>query len=232
MKILLIDNDPKVQETLKSALEEKDYKVFTADVGQAGLKIAWQQSPDMVILDLDLPTMNGFEVCRRLRELGVPSILVKSPYNDERSIVKALEMGADDYLQKPVAISVLLAKIHTLLRRQNQNPTNSMAVYNDGQLSIDLDSRHVEMRGRPIKLTPTEFRLLSILTRKVGSVVSHEELIREIWGTGKDVSLGSLKLYVHYLRQKIEDHPKKPRYLLAEWGVGYRLREPKQESAS
>jgi DNA-binding response OmpR family regulator len=228
-KILLIDTDTKILETLKTALEENEYAAFTATSSQAGLKIAWQESPDMVILDLLMPTMDGFETCRRLRELGIPSILVKSPNNDEKSIVRALEMGADDFLHKPVAVPVLLAKIRTLMRRHQQNASNNFSKYDDGQLSIDLENRYVEIRGKPIKLTPTEFRLLSILMRKVGRVVTHEELIQEIWGTGKEVSLGSLKLYIHYLRQKIEDHPKKPRYLLAEWGIGYRLRESRQE---
>jgi DNA-binding response OmpR family regulator len=228
-KILLIDNDLKTLELMRTALEDNDYTVFLANTGQTGLKIAWQESPDMVILDLMMPVMDGFETCRRLREIGIPSILVKSPNNDEKSVVKALEMGADDFLHKPITTSVLLAKIRTLLRRHNQNAANNLLKYDDGQLSIDLDNRYVEIHGRPVKLTPTEFRLLAILMRKVGRVVSHEELIQEIWGTGKDVGLGSLKLYIHYLRQKIEDHPKKPRYLLGEWGVGYRLREPKQE---
>jgi two-component system KDP operon response regulator KdpE len=231
-KILLIDTDMRVLESLKIALEAHEYTVFIAASSQAGLKIAWQESPDMVILDLLMPTMDGFETCRRLRELGVPSILVKSANNDEKSIVKALEMGADDFLHRPVAVPVLLAKIRTLLRRHSQSVASNLSKYDDGQLSIDLENRYVEIRGKPIKLTPTEFRLLSILMRKVGRVVTHEELIQEIWGTGKEVSLGSLKLYIHYLRQKIEDHPKKPRYLLAEWGIGYRLREPRQEIIS
>lgn len=230
IKILLIDHNETTVTALRNSLEKEGYYFFDADSGQAGLKVAWQQSPDLVILDLTTPMTDGFETCRRLRELGVPSILVKSPKHDEKSVVKALEMGADDYLHKPVAVPILLAKIRTLLRRHSQNGAESRSVYYDGQLSIDLESRQVKLRGQSIKLTPTEFRLLSILMRRVGRVVTHEELIQEIWGTEKDVGLGSLKLYVHYLRQKIEDHPKKPYYLLAEWGIGYRLREPKSEA--
>ncbi|HRV91910.1 MAG TPA: response regulator transcription factor [Anaerolineae bacterium] len=230
IKILLIDHNETTVEALRNSLEKEGYYFYDADSGQAGLKVAWQQSPDLVILDLTTPMTDGFETCRRLRELGVPSILVKSPKHDEKSVVKALEMGADDYLHKPVAVPILLAKIRTLLRRHNQNGSENRSVYYDGQLSIDLESRQVKLRGQVIKLTPTEFRLLSILMRRVGRVVTHEELIQEIWGTEKDVGLGSLKLYVHYLRQKIEDKPKKPYYLLAEWGIGYRLREPKSEA--
>jgi two-component system KDP operon response regulator KdpE len=226
-KILVIDDDVTVLQSLKRSLKDEGYQVFTAESGQAGLEIAWQHSPDLVVLDLIMPVMDGFETCRRLRELGIQSILVTSHQHDERSVVRALEMGADDYLRQPVEIPILLAKIRTLMRRNHQHAANSLSVYNDGQLLIDLDNRRVEMRGKLIKLTPTEFRLLSILLRRIGRVVAHDELIREVWGTEKDVSLGSLKLYIHYLRQKIEDRPRKPQYLLAEWGIGYRFREPK-----
>jgi two-component system KDP operon response regulator KdpE len=144
-------------------------------------------------------------------------------------VVKSLEMGADDYLPKPVEVPILLAKIRMLMRRNNQHIPSKPPTYDDGKLLIDLDKRRVELDSRPVKLTRTEFRLLSILLHRVGRVVTHEDLIREVWGTEKETSLGSLKLYIHYLRQKIEDHPKQPYYLLAEWGIGYRLRKPNQE---
>lgn len=231
-KILVINDDVTVLQTLKRSLEHENYRIFIAENGQEGMEIAWQQSPDLVILDLIMPVMDGFETCRRLRELGIQSILVTSHQHDERSVIRALEMGADDYLRQPIEMPILLAKIRTLMRRNNQHTADDLSIYNDGQLLIDLDNRRVEIRGQPIKLTPTEFRLLSILLRRVGRVVAHDELIREVWGTEKDVSLGSLKLYIHYLRQKIEDRPRKPRYLLAEWGIGYRFREPKSKQVS
>lgn len=232
MKILLIDNNAKALQALELSLENEGYQVLTAESGQAGLEIAWQQSPNLVILDLMLPVMDGFETCRRMRELGIQSILVMSGRHDERSVVRALEMGADDCLPKPVEKAVLLAKIRTLMRRNNQHNSDDLSVYDDGQLLVDLNSRRVELRGKPVKLTPTEFRLLAILLRKCGRVVTHEELIREVWGIEKDTGLGSLKLYIHYLRQKIEDRPKKPHYLLAEWGIGYRFRRSRSEPAS
>jgi two-component system, OmpR family, KDP operon response regulator KdpE len=225
-KILIIDDDTIILQNMRLALENESYQVFIAQNGQEGLDVAWETFPDLVILDLLLPVMDGFETCRRLREQGVQSILVTSPRHDDRSVVRALEMGADDYLRQPIETPILLAKIRTLMRR-NQHNGSRMSMYNDGELMIDLDNRRVERRGQAVKLTPTEFRLLAILLRRVGHVVAHDELIREVWGTNKDVSLGSLKLYIHYLRQKLEDRPRKPRYLLAEWGIGYRLREPK-----
>jgi len=224
-RILIIDKDEAVRQSLRNALENNSYEVNLAENGKAGLKVAWQQAPDLVIVDLMLPVMDGLETCRRLRELGVPSIFVTGPRKDDRSVVKALEMGADDYLNKPVAVPILLAKIHNLMRRNKAHATNSLSVYDDGQLLIDLGSRRIELRGQEVKLTPTEFRLLTILLKKMGRVVTHQELIKEVWGTDKEDGLGLLKLYIHYLRQKIEDRPKKPQYLLAEWGIGYRFRE-------
>jgi len=232
-KILLIEGDPNRLQTLESALLGNDnYQLITADRGYAGIKLAWRESPELAILNLHLPTKDGFEVCRRLRELGVPFVLATSHKYDEKSIVKALEMGADDYIRYPPEAPVLLAKIRTLLRRNNFRSGDKKSTYDDGHLLVDLDSRRVEKQGDPVKLTPTEFRLLSVLMRHSGRVITHENLIREIWGTEKDTSLGSLKLYIHYLRQKIEDHPKKPQYLLAEWGIGYRFREHRTEQIS
>ena len=234
-KILIIDDDTEVLESLTSPLEEAGYEVFIADSGQMGLSIAKKQFPNLVILELVMPKMDGIETSHRLRELGIQSILVIGPGNDERSVIKSLKMGADDYLPKPIEIPILQAKIRMLMRRNNKNAQNNNhtpSVYNDGQLLIDLEKRHVELRGQPVKLTQTEFRLLSILLRKVGRVVTHEDLIREVWGVDSDARLGSLKLYIHYLRRKLEDHPKKPYYLLAEWGIGYRLRQPQAVSLS
>lgn len=230
-KILLIDDGTVQLNTLQPALKDDGYQVFVANDGPASLKIAWSESPEMAILNLQLPVMSGFETCRRLRELGVPFVLVTSRRHEEQRVIKALEMGADDYLRYPLEIPILLAKIRTLMRRNNRH-AKATAIYNDGHLLVDIDSRTVKVGDELVKLTPTEFRLLSILLRQMGRVVTHEELIKEIWGTEKDTSLGSLKLYVHYLRQKIEESPKKPYYLLAEWGVGYRFRELQGEQAA
>ena len=228
MKILLVDDDPTILQLLKLFLENEGYQVLAAESGSLALEMASKQLPDLAIVDLIMPVLDGFETSRRLRELGVQSVLVMSHRHDERSVIRALEMGADDYLRKPFAVPIFLAKIRTLLRRNGHQVLNeSVLMYDDGQLLIDLERRHVEVRGELVQLTPTEFRLLSILLRNVGRVVSHDELIREVWGTEGGASIASLKVYIHYLRQKIEDRPRKPHYLLAEWGIGYRLREPK-----
>lgn len=226
-KILLIDDDPTILQLLKLFLENEGYQVWAAQSGTTGLEIAAKQLPDLAILDVMMPVMDGFETCRRLRELGMQSILVMSHRHDERSVVRALELGADDYLRKPFEVPVLLAKMRTLLRRNGRDVPGEALVYDDGRLLIDLEKRYVKLRGEPVQLTPTEFRLLSTLLRNLGRVVSHEELIREVWGTEESASLASLKVYIHYLRRKIEEHPRNPYYLLAEWGIGYRFREPR-----
>jgi DNA-binding response OmpR family regulator len=227
VKVLLIDDDPTVLQLLKLFLEKEGYRVLVAHSGMQGLEIANQEAPDIAILDVMMPVMDGFEACRRLRESGLQSILMMSNRRDERSIVRALELGADDYVRKPFELPVLLAKMRTLLRRNGHEAPGTSVVYNDGRLLIDLEKRRVEVGGAPIQLTPTEFRLLATLLRNVGRVVPHEDLIREVWGMEESASLASLKVYMHYLRRKIEEHPRKPYYLLAEWGIGYRLREPK-----
>ena len=225
-RILLIDDDPMILQLLKHFLENEGYHVHTVDRGAEGVEVAKKELPDLVIVDLMMPGMDGFETCRRLREYGVQTVLVISSRRDERSVIRALDLGADAYLYKPFELSVLLAKIRTLMRRVGQQVPAECRLYDDGRLLIDLDKRRVEVEGNGVQLTATEFRLLSILLNNVGRVVSHEELIRQVWGTEKESGLTSLKLYIHYLRRKIEERPKRPYYLLAEWGIGYRLREP------
>jgi two-component system KDP operon response regulator KdpE len=225
-RILLIDDDTTIHQVLTTPLEHEGYEVFAADTGRKGLDIAKDHDPDLVILDMVMPKMDGLETGHRLRELGIQSILVIGPADDEGSVVKSLKMGADDYLAKPIQVPILLARVRMLMRRKPVPVPNAPSSYDNQELSIDLETQRVELRGNPVRLTHTEFKLLSVLLRRVGRVVTHEQLIQEIWGTDKKTSLGSLKLYVHYVRQKIEDNPRKPYYLLSEWGVGYRLRRP------
>ncbi|RME78862.1 MAG: DNA-binding response regulator [Chloroflexi bacterium] len=229
-KILLIDDDSMVLQLLKHFLENEGYLVKTANTSRDGLELARHQPYFLAIVDLLMPVVDGYEVCRRLRELGVENILVLTDRQDERSVIRALEVGADAYLYKPFELPVLLAKIRTLLRRSGLHTPQICRQYDDGHLHIDLDRRLVELDGHTVQLTATEFRLLAILLQNVGRVVPHEELISKIWGGSKKSGLTSLKLYVYYLRRKIEDQPKDPYYVLAEWGIGYRLREPATES--
>lgn len=223
--ILIIDDDVIVLQLLQLFLENEGYQVFSAKSGPVGLELARKYAPDLVLLDLVMPVMGGMETFRRLRDLDVYSVMMMSHRQDEQSAVKAIQMGADDYLRKPVDLHILRAKIHAMLRRSANYLQSQFLSYDDGHLMIDLEHRRIAIEGQSVKLTPTEFRLLSILVKRAGRVVSHEELIQEVWGTDKQVSLGSLKLYIHYLRNKIEQQPRKPQYLLAEWGIGYRFKQ-------
>lgn len=225
-KILVIDDDVAVLQLLQVYLETQGFNVATAKNGQLGLEVAWKQKPDLVLLDLIMPVMDGFETYRRLREIGIESVIIMSHRQDEKSAVKALEMGADDYLRKPVSLDILQAKIQILFKRKQLLNGMAYSTYNDGHLFVDLDARIVKLDGINVRLTPTEFRLLTVFVRRVGRVVTHEEIIKEVWDTSKQVALGSLKLYIYYLRQKLEKTPRDPYYIVAEWGVGYRLREP------
>ena len=229
-QLILIDEDATLLEALTTPLTGEGYQVHTAKSVPVGLDMARKLYPDLVILDVGLLKTNWVETSQRLHELGVQSIIIMGPGNDERSAVKSLKMGADDYLPKPVEIPILLARLRMLRRHRSPASPTKPPTYDDGKLLIDLDKQRVELRGEPVKLTRTEFILLSSLSRRIGRAVAHEDLIREVWGTEKETGLSSLKLYIHYLRQKIEDQPNKPYYLLAEWGFGYRLRPPSRET--
>lgn len=223
-KILVIDDDVMALELLDIFLGKEGYQVLTAKNGRLGLELVRKNAIDLVLLDLMMPGMDGFETYRRLREEGVNSIIMMSARQDEKNVVKALEMGVDDYIRKPVDLSVLLVKIKIAIQRNKISLPPEAPQYDDGVLKIDLETRTVKKNGTPIKLTPTEFRLLAILLRRIDRVVTHNSLIQEVWGTDKETSLGSLKLYIHYLRRKIEADPNQPHYLQAEWGIGYRFK--------
>jgi two-component system KDP operon response regulator KdpE len=231
IKIVLIDDNTAQLENLVDPLENDQHSVLLTS-GPTAIKKIWHESPDIILLNLMISDANGFEICRRSREMGVPFILVTGNQVEENDIVKALEMGADDYLRSPIVPAVLQIKVRNLVRRNTKAVTGNRPVYDDGHLSINLETRRIEIDNKTVKLTPTEFRLLSILLRQADRVVTHEELIKETWGTEKDTSLGSLKLYIHYLRQKIEASPRKPRYLVAEWGIGYRFQPRSHEKMS
>lgn len=228
--ILVIDDDVMALQLMEILLNKEGYQVFTAKNGRLGLEIVRKNIIDLVLLDLMMPGMDGFETCRRLRDEGVTSIIMMSSRQDEKNVVKALDMGVDDYIRKPVDLSVLSVKIRLVIRRSKTPAPTEVYKYDDGVLRIDLEKRVVEKNGVRVKLTPTEFRLLAALLRRIDRVVHHTLLIQEVWGTNKGISLGSLKLYIYYLRRKIETDPDNPHYLLAEWGVGYRFRDRQAEA--
>jgi DNA-binding response OmpR family regulator len=226
--ILVIDDDPDLTVMLKAQLERNRHRVVVASSGREGLQKAYQARPDLILLDIMMPGMDGWEVCRRLRELSSVPIIMLTAANMQGDVVKGLESGADDYLTKPFSAVELEARIQAVLRRSsaaNGGGKSRSSFYSNGYLTIDFDRRIVKVRGDKVDLTPTEFDLLSCLVRNEGRVLPHRYLLSEVWGPEYADEVDYVKLYIRYLRLKIEENPSEPVYIQTEWGVGYRFSE-------
>jgi DNA-binding response OmpR family regulator len=226
--ILVIDDDHDLTVMLTAQLERRNYRVVVAANGREGLQKAYQARPDLIILDIMMPEMDGWEVCQRLRELSNVPIIMLTARNIKGDIVKGLESGADDYLTKPFSAAELEARIQAVLRRSNSGDGKTKArssFYSNGYLTIDFDRRTVKVQGEIIELTPTEFKLLSCLVRNEGRVLPHRYLLTEVWGPEYADEVDYVKLYIRYLRLKIEEDPSEPVYIQTEWGIGYRFSE-------
>ncbi len=220
--ILIVEDDQQTRYFLKNNLSNKGWRVIEADGGKAGLAMAKTEHPDIVILDLGLPDMDGIAVTKRLRQLSDLPILILSARSQEQNKIMALDAGADDYLTKPFGRGELDARLRALLRRVARVMNNS-EIFETGQLQIDLARRKVFIMGNEMHISPIEFRLLSILVRHAGLVVTHRQLLKEVWGIEHINDQHYLRIYMGQIRHKLEDNPARPRYLLTEVGVGYRL---------
>ncbi|HLF29137.1 MAG TPA: response regulator transcription factor [Anaerolineae bacterium] len=225
--VLIADDSIEFTDMLQAYLGQHKYRVISAYTGQEAIDyLSSNQRVDVILLDVMMPDLDGWETCRRLRELTNVPILMLTALDRETDIVHGLDLGADDYLIKPFHLSELKARIEAHLRRARMSGWESpYPAYSDGELYIDLPNREVRMRGRHVSLSPTEFRLLACLVRNASAVVTHKTLLSEVWGPDYMQDIRSLKLYIRYLRQKIEPDPGQPRYILTEWGVGYRFRD-------
>ena len=226
--ILVIDDDQDLTLMLRAQLERKNHRVVVASSGRDGLQKAYQARPNLVILDLMMPGMDGWEVCRRLRELSSVPIIMLTASTMKGDVVKGLESGADDYLTKPFSAAELNARIHAVLRRSGNTTGHNnsrSSFYSNGYLTIDFDRRIVKVHSENVELTPTEFNLLSCLVRNEGRVLPHRYLLSEVWGSEYGDEVDYVKLYIRYLRLKIEENPSDPIYIQTEWGVGYRFSE-------
>ncbi len=224
-KILVIDDEKMTVDLIGILLERRGFEVVKAYRADDGLRAAYRTHPDLILLDIMMPGMDGWEVCRRLRELSDVPILFLTAKDDVRDIVRGLEMGADDYIVKPYDSDELVARIRAHLRRVPQTSVSKELVFDGGNLRINFISREVRVRGELVHLTPKEFNLLGVLARNAGRVITRSELVREAWGPEYGDAIDSLKLYIHYLRQKIELDPQKPLYILTSRGVGYRFND-------
>jgi two-component system KDP operon response regulator KdpE len=224
LRILIVDDEPPIRRFLRTSLATQKYLIEEAEDGQTALDIANKTPLDLIVLDLGLPAMDGFEVIRSLREKGsdVP-IVVLSSRTDEAGKVRALDLGADDYVTKPFGVDELLARIRAALRHRLQQQ-GERPVFKSGDLSVDLVRRIVTSRGAEVKLSPREYDLLRLLVMHAGKVLTHRMIMKEVWGGETDVQY--LRIYVRTLRQKLEADPERPRHILTEQGVGYRLRAP------
>jgi len=222
--VLVIDDEPQILRALRTILTANQYRVTTASEGEEGLAQAVATHPDVVILDLGLPDIDGFTVCRRLRDWSQIPIIILSVREDDLNKVKALDQGADDYLVKPFSIEELLARIRVALRHSARMFAVSIdEVVSVGDLEIDLAAHIVKLKGSEVKLTATEFRLLAYLVKNTGRLLTHQNILVEIWGRGYEDNVEYLRVYMSQLRKKLESDPKHPRHLLNEPGVGYRF---------
>jgi two-component system KDP operon response regulator KdpE len=224
--ILIIEDDPKMRRFLRTLLESNDYQVIEAETGEAGVQCAAERSPDLILLDVRLPDIRGEEVLSRLREWTHTPVVVVSGLDSEDSKVTILDAGADDYLTKPFGAQELLARIRVGLRHAEQvAPEDEDAVFDNGELRVDRVARRIFVGDEEIDLTPTEYRLLLTLVKNVGRVLTHRQILEEVWGpdcVGRD---HYVRVYMAHLRRKLEEDPAQPRYIVTETGVGYRLRD-------
>jgi two-component system KDP operon response regulator KdpE len=223
--ILLIEDDPQFQLLLTTTLENQNYAVLAMDTGKEGLNAARNKQPNLLILDLGLPDIDGQEIICRLRKWSELPIIVLSARNQENDITQALDSGADDYLTKPFSSAELLSRIKALLRRVGKTTDDNQEVFQTGELKIDLAKRRVYLGDCEIHLTQIEFRLLSALVHNAGFVLTHRQLLQKVWGAAYIEHNHYVRIHMGQLRRKIEADPARPRYLITETGVGYRLNE-------
>ncbi|MBI5841408.1 MAG: response regulator transcription factor [Chloroflexi bacterium] len=223
-KVLVIDDDPDLGKLVEAILKPIDLMVFQACSGSAGLKKAYEVQPDIVILDVMMPGLNGFDVCTRLREMAGVPILMLTARGNPSDVLHGFNVGADDYIKKPFNKDEFTARVCALLRRSSNHTgseTSNITNYTDNLLHINLESQSVELAGNILELSPTEYSLLACLVRNMGKIVPHRQIFREVWGsTYGDIS-STLTLYIYYLRKKLEDSKHGHQYIHTQWGRGY-----------
>lgn len=222
-KILVIDDEEATVHLIGMLLEKRGFETIKAYRAEEGLRKAYRHQPDLVLLDIMMPDMDGWEICKRLREMSDVPIVFLTARSDTKDVVHGLEMGADDYITKPYDNDELVARVRAHLRRSPRPNMSEELVFDDGEFRINFMNREVWVRNELKHLTPKEFNLLAILVRNAGRVVTRTELVTQAWGEEYSDAIDSLKLYIHYLRQKLEVNAQQPEYIITSRGVGYRF---------
>ena len=224
-RILVVDDEAAIRRFLRTGLAAQGYEIDEAESAAQAIECARAHAPDLVILDLGLGDVDGGEALQQFRRTSLVPVIVLSVRSDEREKVRVLDLGADDYVTKPFSMEELVARVRTALRHRLQQQ-GEMPVFRSGDLAVDLARRLVTLRGREVKLSAKEFDLLQCLVKHAGKVLTHQFLLREVWGPAHGEDVQYLRVYVRTLRHKLEEDATQPRYLLTETGVGYRLQPP------
>jgi two-component system KDP operon response regulator KdpE len=229
-KILVVDDDPVFVRLVKGVLSQKGYDVLTAGDGQEALQSLFAHKPDLVLLDVQMPRMDGWQTCSRIREVSdTPVVMLTGMQTTEADVVRGLDYGADDYLIKPIGNRELVARVRAIMRRA-ETPTTPTAekqvTYHDDYLSVDIATRNITVKGKRVKLTPIEFRLFAVLVENAGRILTHKQLLEKVWGWEYIDDLDYVRIYISHLRQKLEVDPAQPVYILTEAGVGYYFNKP------
>jgi two-component system KDP operon response regulator KdpE len=223
-RILVVDDEAAIRRFLRTGLGAHGYEVVEAETAQGGIESVAREKPDLLILDLGLPDLDGLEVLQQVRRTSLVPVIVLSVRGDEKGKVAALDLGADDYVTKPFGMEELVARVRTALRHRLQEQGEA-PIFRCGDLAVDLVRRVVTLKGKDVKLSAREYDLLRILVMHAGKVLTHQFILREVWGPAHTEDVQYLRVYVRTLREKLEEEPTRPRYILTETGVGYRLKE-------
>ena len=220
--VVVVDDEPQIRRLLRVSLETQGFSVYLAANGEEGLRLVQGRKPDIVLLDLGLPDRDGTEVLAALRKWSSVPVIILSVRNAEEEIVRLLDAGADDYLVKPFSTGELIARMRVAIR--HHAPQDAAQTFISGRLSVDLQDRSVKVAGETVKLTPTEYGLLRLFVQHAGRILTHRQILREVWGPNTDEETNYVRVYITGLRKKLEENPQMPQLIITEPGVGYRLR--------
>jgi len=227
-KILVVDDEPKIRMFIRANLQARGYDVYLAQDGIEALEVAARVLPDVIVLDVGMPGMDGIEVCRKIREWADTPIIILSVKEDEKIKVRALDEGADDYITKPFSLEELLARVRVALRHAAGTRVAARIVFTAGDLEVDMTKRVAHLRGELIKLTRTEYELLAYLINNIGKVLSHNEILQNVWGPEYGGESEYVRVFIGQLRRKIEDDPSNPQFIVTVPRIGYRFVSPDQ----